>query len=1070
MKKILLFLVVFVAVVGLGLSVYFFATDNETITLKSSYLEKEYDGVTISTEDLLSFKNRRRDTKISYSSSDEGVLAYEDGQFITKNGGNAQIIIKTTNRRYSKLVVDVKVCDGSNEEFAITLDTAEKLSQVGKSERYTSAMSYKLSADVSLEEVWTPIEDFAGSFDGKNHTISNIVITDDSIGESKNAGFIGNTLEGAVVKNVVLNNVDTYVTSAHKIGSVVASNFGSVVNCHANGVICSENVSEESYVGGVAGENAGSVSASSFEGGIVLCDNINQVAGGVVGFNNKGLVSESYYATLGGEHGVQNFNAGFGGVVGYNYGDDETVASIYDSFFYIDVIEENTNAELIGGTTYKDENVGEDTYNMVYGNYFGGSVDLDLAYTVEKISTHANNRFYALLSNEDFLNQENFVNSKTLEETRSWNFDAVWEMGNTYPVTKKGIKEYSTYDLDVLSILRDTSIYTPDELYSALTMSKDYENNYFDLVGVYNAESEAYELDFNTVDWQWGDDEHPIPEYMFGITSQEEEGELNSSTYCVIKNLTLVSSYDDNVGLVKVIQTSVAVKNIIFDGVTIDGEFGNYVSVLAAINMGAEIYGVIFNNVQVNVDGFIYGTVSALSYWNVNNLIHACGVGGVYAEDVRFIMAGGVTGYNLGNIGEEEGIVLVNNIKLCANYMGGVVGYNGGGELSNIYATNINFNQSITNKKHTEPNGLYSGDKIYTITGELKTQFSDGNIYLGGIAGRNYNGEIKDVYVNVTFNADSDSAYYVYAGGVAGNNNAKITRAYVFGSSSINVSRNYGSFIGGITGANAGQISYSIVDGAYLTAQITANVTGETLLQTGSDCSYVGGLVGQDLGTTQEYSIKGCVSRPKEVQGFYAGGISAAEWGKVVLTSCGNAGIKDGGVYIKGYISGGLTSVLHTGSMTDCYTVCKIDVAESSGTYNDNTDLINLRVSVAAGLTTTLINGATMQGCYAVVSLSETGVTFGAIADIDVGTSTRPSSKIIGCVYQNAGNNSYVAPSTYAYGVPTQVSYDNMKGKDSFSKFFANIGSSDISIWSVEEGTYPVFNRIEELLPEGYVA
>ena len=1061
MKKFLLFLVVFVAVVGLGLSVYFFIADNEVISIPKNEIRMNYD-TTISADSLVSFKNRKKGTQISYSSSDEAIIAFVDGQFVPKTGGNAQIIIRTTNRRYSQFKINVEVCDGSTVELAYRISEVEQLSKVGKSETLTSSMHYELANDITLDETWTPIEDFSGSFDGKNHTISNMVITDSSLSESKNAGFIANTEEGAVVKNLSLSNVDIYTTSAHRIGSIVAFNMGTIENCHANGYICSENVSEASYVGGVAGENTGSVKVASYEGGIVLCDNINQIAGGVVGFNNVGLVSESYYATAGENGGVQNFNAGFGGIVGLNHGGDEFKASIYDSFFYIDVIEENTNADLIGGITYKDQNYGEDSQNMVYGNYFGGSVELDLPHTVEEYSTHTNNRFYNLLSQEAFLEEANFVNSKTLEETRAWNFVSVWEMGNNYPVIRKGFVEGSIYDLDVETILLDTSIYTPDELYNALAMKKDYESNYFDLVGIYNSENEMYELDFSTVNWQWGDPDHPIPEYMFGITTQQERGALDSSTNCVIKNLTLIASYDENVGLVNILQTNVAVRNIVFNNVTIKGEFANYVSVLAAINMGSEIYNVVFSNINVEVDGFIYGTVSALSYWNVANSIHSCAVGGLYAEDVRFIMAGGVTGYNLGNMDT----VFASNVKLCANYMGGAVGYNGGGTLSNMVVTALNFDQSIENPKHTEPNGLYSGDAIYIITDGIRTQFSDGNIYLGGIAGRNFNGKIENAYVNVTFNADSDSSYYIYAGGVAGNNNAIINKAMVLGSS-INVSRNYASFIGGITGANAGQISYSVVDGAYLTAQITANVTGETILQTGSNCSYVGGLVGQDLATSQEYSIKGCVSNPKEVQGFYAGGISAAEWGKVVLTSCGNAGIKDGGVYIKGYISGGLTAVLHTGSIENCYTICKIDVADSSGLYTGAEDLINLKVSVAAGLTTTLINGAKMQGCYAVVSFSETGVTFGAIADIDVGTASRPSSRIIGCVYQNAGNNSYVAPTYYAYDVPTQVSYDNMKGKDSFSKFFANIGSSDISIWACEEGAYPVFNGIERLLPQG---
>lgn len=99
-----------------------------------------------------------------------------------------------------------------------------------------------LTNDINLNgHYWTPIGivhdyptiSFKGTFDGQNHTISNLTASDNAKGYAA-AGLFG-SLTGTV-KNVTLKNVD--IRSTHYAGAVVAyssTNGATVENCHVDG-------------------------------------------------------------------------------------------------------------------------------------------------------------------------------------------------------------------------------------------------------------------------------------------------------------------------------------------------------------------------------------------------------------------------------------------------------------------------------------------------------------------------------------------------------------------------------------------------------------------------------------------------------------------------------------------------------------------------------------------------------------------------------------------------------------------------------------------------------------------
>ena len=137
--------------------------------------------------------------------------------------------------------------------------------QVAAGESYAGKY-IKLTKDIELTDEWKPIGSsatlaFAGNFDGAGHTIDGLTITDSTLGY---AGLFGYTLNGVVIKNVKLTNVDINMPDAAQnvyAGSLVAfikndtsGTASSVIdNCFAGGEINVKNADKITVVGGLTG-------------------------------------------------------------------------------------------------------------------------------------------------------------------------------------------------------------------------------------------------------------------------------------------------------------------------------------------------------------------------------------------------------------------------------------------------------------------------------------------------------------------------------------------------------------------------------------------------------------------------------------------------------------------------------------------------------------------------------------------------------------------------------------------------------------------------------------------------
>ena len=131
-----------------------------------------------------------------------------------------------------------------------TVYDLESLKRFAAEDNRFENKTVKLYADIDLNnEAWTPIAKFLGTFDGQDHTISNLKVTTT---DKTAAGFFS---EGRVVKNLKFENVN--ISGNYKVGTVVGHGICSrIENCHVKNGKLQANVKDGdlgNHVGGITG-------------------------------------------------------------------------------------------------------------------------------------------------------------------------------------------------------------------------------------------------------------------------------------------------------------------------------------------------------------------------------------------------------------------------------------------------------------------------------------------------------------------------------------------------------------------------------------------------------------------------------------------------------------------------------------------------------------------------------------------------------------------------------------------------------------------------------------------------
>ena len=218
------------------------------------------------------------DKTVVWSSSDENVATVsDDGTVTIKKEGNVTIKAEAGGKSTSDTFVFYKGEDpgyyfNETENTYYIWNATGLLAWNAYVTTYTSTTtahictSAKLMADISLEgKSWTPVGCFgaaegklveyfyAGTFDGGGHIISNLKI-DSSDSYSSYLGLFAYIATDGVVKDLTLSNVA--ISGNSYIGGIAGYNYGTIENCSVSG-----SVSGNIGVGGIAGQNNGTITA-----------------------------------------------------------------------------------------------------------------------------------------------------------------------------------------------------------------------------------------------------------------------------------------------------------------------------------------------------------------------------------------------------------------------------------------------------------------------------------------------------------------------------------------------------------------------------------------------------------------------------------------------------------------------------------------------------------------------------------------------------------------------------------------------------------------------------------------
>ncbi len=168
------------------------------------------------------------------------------------------------------------------DDSVITIESGEQLAAFAKkckSDSWSRGKTVRLEADIDISDTdFSCIPTFGGTFLGNGHTISGLNIKS----KGSNLGLFRYIQNGAVVDGLHVKGNAAPEGSRKNIGGIVGENSGTVVNCSFSG-----NVSGDANIGGICGyiTESGKVSGCEFDG--ILAG--KSYSGGIAG-QNFGLI------------------------------------------------------------------------------------------------------------------------------------------------------------------------------------------------------------------------------------------------------------------------------------------------------------------------------------------------------------------------------------------------------------------------------------------------------------------------------------------------------------------------------------------------------------------------------------------------------------------------------------------------------------------------------------------------------------------------------------------------------------------------------------------------------------
>ncbi len=543
---------------------------------------------------------------------------------------------------------------------------------------------FKLTHDIDLEgkqqtTIGNTENPFKGTFDGDGHTISGFNINASS---ESGKGLFGSIGEGGTVKNL---NLVGSITGKDNVGGIAGENHGSITNCHVNA-----NVVGNSHIGGITGYNYGNITNCDVAGSINGDSNL----GGIAGYSDHSITQSYSAASVSG-------NSHIGGVAGQNYGD------ITDCY----------NTGSVTGSIYVGGIAGYQFLGSMANCYSFGTVKGEIhsgGITGQNYADVSNCYFLAGTADSsvggDEAEEKSEEEFKTLADALNGSDGSAWRDCSLFGRPQ-------LYDNPEI-----VGMGTEDEPYlipnlATLELMREYINvgradgNYFELTGNIDM-SDKYGSDIGGAAVSWT----PLgnAEYPFNAV-------FNGGTH-TISGLYINDKTGEGVGLFGYIGDDGVVKNL---------------------------------NVSGSVTGHKYvGGIAGENHGNISDCVGTVSVSG------DNLYTGGIAGGNDGNItATSNGGAVTGKIA----YTGGIAGNNTGAvsECSNTGTVN---GSVVT--------GGIVGENTGSIAGSYNTETVAGGDSTGGIAGENIN-EIANC-----FNAGGINGSGNLAGGITGENDGSISDSY----------------------------------------------------------------------------------------------------------------------------------------------------------------------------------------------------------------------------------------------------------------------------------------------------
>lgn len=172
----------------------------------------------------------------------------------------------------------------------IRITNAEDLMRMAQNcslDTWSKGKTVSLEADITLEGYdFRPIPSFGGTFLGNGHTISGLELTDSSYP----SGLFGVLQSSAVVQGLNVTGAVTPTGDKSHVGGIVGENHGTIQSCTFTGTVIGN-----TYTGGIVGHNTltGTIKDCRATGEVIG----KNMTGGIVGYN-EGAVSQCVNGSL----------------------------------------------------------------------------------------------------------------------------------------------------------------------------------------------------------------------------------------------------------------------------------------------------------------------------------------------------------------------------------------------------------------------------------------------------------------------------------------------------------------------------------------------------------------------------------------------------------------------------------------------------------------------------------------------------------------------------------------------------------------------------------------------------